>query len=296
MVINYLASGGGGAIKPAIPEQYIDYVILGSEPNKYVRIRNVDLTGLAGEYTIPEYIENLPVKEISFGKSSVFGSVYHIIIPFTFKGWKDWDYNYRSTFLKAPTIITVNAISGYTGETDMGGNLVPSDSGCVIFNIIGYVAQDPKGSGLSENLQKLTAKKLSWNTFPNGNYANLIVDDEYYFSNFSTIGGNFGNLRVDKLRLTACMQITQDDTFRYASFSELHLDNYVGDNEKSRRFADNSHLTTIYAPNLATVSNTDFAGCPNIAHIYTDSSNVQILKNELSNKGYSGLVDLVEAI
>ena len=296
MVINYLASGGGGAIKPAIPEQYIDYVILGSEPNQYVRIRNVDLTGLAGEYTVPEYIEGLPVKELAFGKNSVFGSVYHVIIPFVFKGWKDWDSNYRAVLLKAPAILTVNAISGYTGSIDVGGGFLPNDSGCVIFNIIGYVAQDPTGVALSENLQKLTAKKLSWNAFPSGNYANLIVDDEYYFSNFSIIGGKFGNLRVDKLRLTACTQITHDEAFRYASFSELYLDNYVGDNNKANRFANNSALTTIYAPALATVSNSDFANCPNMAHIYTDSSNVQILKDELSNKGYSGLVDLVEAI
>lgn len=296
MIINRLSSGGGGAIKPAIPEQYIDYVILGSAPYQYVRIRNVDLTGLAGEYTVPDTIEGLPVKEIAFSKNSVFGSVYHVIIPFAFKGWKNWDANYRAIFLKAPAILTVNAITGYTGETDIGGGFLPSNTGCVIFNIIGYVAQDPTGVALSENLQKLTAKKLSWNAFPSGNFANLIVDDEYYFSNFSAVGGKFGNLRVDKLRLTACTQITSDDAFRYAGFEELYLDNYVGDNNKSRRFADNSNLTTIYAPALATVSSTDFANCPNIAHIYTDSNNVQTLQDELTNKGYSSLASLVEAI
>ena len=294
MIINKLSVGGSGAIKPAIPEQKIDYVILGSAPNQYVRIRNVNLTGLSGEYTVSEYIEGLPVKELSFGNSSVFGSVYHIIIPFAFKGWKDWNTNNRTIFRKSPAILTVNGITGYTGETGIGGNLIQGD--CAIFNIISYVAQDPDGMGFKSGLQKLTARKLSWNYFPSGDFNDLIVDDENYFAAFSRIEGVFRNLRVNKLRLTACMQITSNDTFRYASFSELYLDNYVGDNSKSRRFADNSNLTTIYAPNLATVSNTDFANCPNIAHIYTNADNIQTLKDELTRKGYSGLVDKVEAI
>lgn len=294
MVINKIPFIGNGVIKPAIPEQNIEYVVLGSSPDEYVRVKNVDLTGLSGEYTFPETIAGHPVKEISFGKDSVFGSVYHIIIPFAFKGWKNWTANERSVFYNSPAILTVNAITGYTDETSIGGTLVKGS--CVIFNIVSYVAQDPAGLGFKDGLQKLTARKLSWNYFPSGDFNDLIVDDENYFAAFSRIEGVFRNLRVNKLRLTACTQITSDNTFRYASFSELYLDNYVGDNSKNRRFADNSHLTTIYAPTLATVSSTDFSNCPNIAHIYTNSDNVQVLKDELANKGYTGLVDLVEAI
>lgn len=294
MIVNKIPFIGNGVIKPAIPEQNIEYVVLGTAPDQYVRVKNVDLTGLSGEYTFPETISGHPVKEIAFGQSSVFGSVYHIIIPFAFKGWKDWSSNYRTIFMRSPAILTINAITGYTGESGIGGTLISGD--CVIFNIVSYVAQDPDGMGFKNGLQKITARKLSWNYFPLGDFTNLIVDDENYFAAFSRIEGKFGDLRVNKLRLTACTQITSDDTFRYADFEELYLDNYVGDNSKNRRFADNANLTTIYAPSLATVSSTDFSNCPNIEHIYTDSDNVQTLKDELTDKGYSGLVDLVEAI
>ena len=84
MIINYLSSGGSGAIKPEIPEQNIDYETYVENETSYVYIKGLDLTGLTGEYTIPQYVDGKEVKKIGFNVNTNLGAVFHIIIPFIF--------------------------------------------------------------------------------------------------------------------------------------------------------------------------------------------------------------------
>ena len=303
MIINYLSSGGSGAIKPEIPEQNIDYETYVENETSYVYIKGLDLTGLTGEYTIPQYVDGKEVKKIGFNVNTNLGAVFHIIIPFPFIARFSKENNgfvpNQSVFHVCPAKMTINAITGYEKEPGNGMDWYLFKQEIQVLNVISYISAKIENNDYFNNrgsLKLFDFKKIYATNSPSGYFENLIVKDKYCLSNFSTVSCRLKEVRVNTLHLTNALNIDHDSALRNVGITTLYLDNYIGDTSKDYRFADNANLTTIYAPVLATVNSNDFSNCPNIAHIYTNASNVQTLKYELSNKGYSGLVDLVEAI
>ena len=303
MVINKIPFIGNGVIKPYIPEQNIDFETYVVDEVAYVYIKGLNLDGLSGEYTIPQYIDGKEVKKIGFNVNTNLGAVSHIIIPFPFiarfSKENDGFVPNQSVFHVSPAKMTINAITGFEKQSGNGMDWYLFKQGIQILNVVSSISSKIENSDYfhaAGDLKIFNLKKINSLNSPTGYFTNLIIKDEYCLAGFSYINCRLKDVRVDTLRLTNAISINADSALRSIGVTTLYLDNYIGDTSRDYRFADNSNLTVIYAPILATVSNTDFANCPNIAHIYTDASNVQTLKNELSNKGYSGLVDLVEAI
>lgn len=296
---NIYISGGTGTIVPVIPESKITSSTYNVDGETYAQITNVDLSGLSGSWSFPESINNNRVGRIGF-TNPVWGSVTSLVFPYSFQVQLQnyGPFNY-SHWISNDGIskITINAITGYNGGSSGTRTLFDCTSLSQL-NVVSFIAGTTNTIKLSNNqLKRFDISKWDSSVTFEGEYPNLLIDNERELEKFSTIKfKNISNTRIATLYLTNCAVIQTDDTFNGASFEEIHLDNYIGDRAYQRRFANNTHLKRIYAPIMDTVRNNDFAGCTNIESIYTNADNVEILKNELSSQGYTNLVDKVQAI
>lgn len=296
----YISGGGTGTIVPVIPETKITSTTYSVDGVTYAKITNVDLSGLNGSYQFPETIDGNRVGQIGFSSPN-WGNVTELIFPYAFQavltdygpfGYSRWFYG------DGVTKITINAITGYTGGS-WGTRHLFVASGLTVLNVISFISGSQTLTLCSDgkNLKRFDVTKWDSSITFEGNYPYLLISNENELEKFSNIKfKEVQNTRVSALYLTNCAVIQTDDTFNGATFEELHLDNYIGDRSYQRRFANNKHLKRIYAPIMDTVRDNDFEGCTNIEVIYTNADNVDVLKEELNNQGYTNLVNKVQAI